>query len=59
MRTDLSSTANYACSVVTKKELYIYIYICIADSLCCTAETNTTCKVTKNQLKKRKKENLA
>ena len=28
-----------------KKKEYVYIYVCIVDSLCCTVETNITLKL--------------
>ena len=37
--------------IIKKKNIYMYIYVCVTESCCCTPETNTTLYV--NQLYKK------
>ena len=57
----LYSTGNYIQHPVINQNGKEYknekIYICITESLCCTAEINTHCKSTIRQLKKKKPNN--
>ena len=36
-----------------KNNRYMYLYICISESLCCTQETNTTLRINSTSVKKK------